>query len=209
MPWGRSSPVTCSTPREAISRRSWGAAPVDRGPRILPDTIDACSPAGDASPAAGKARVSHRRLSVQTIARNYRAASPAVRIHQNGGPEQLRVETVEVAGPGPDEVRLRDTAVGINFTDIHHRTGRYPVPGMPMALGMEAAGVVEAVGDESRPTVGARVVYAGATPSLSPGAYCQLRLMPAERLMRRCPSGWITRPRPPLPERADSADTCS
>ena len=65
--------------------------------------------------------------------------SIAVRIHQTGGPEQLRVETVEVPNPGPGEALLRHTAIGVNFTDIHHRSGRYPGPGLPMTLGMEAA----------------------------------------------------------------------
>ena len=66
--------------------------------------------------------------------------SIAVRIHQTGGPEQLRVETVEVPNPGPGEALLRHTAIGVNFTDIHHRSGRYPGPGLPMTLGMEAPG---------------------------------------------------------------------
>ena len=110
--------------------------------------------------------------------------STAVRIHSNGGPEELRFETIEVATPGPDEVRIRHTAVGLNFTDIHHRTGRYPGPGMPLVLGMEAAGVVDDVGVNVRDLrAGARVAYAGASPSLSPGAYCQLRLMNPARLV--------------------------
>jgi NADPH2:quinone reductase len=113
------------------------------------------------------------------------ALSIAVRIHKNGGPEELRVDTVEVGPPGPDEVRLRHTAIGLNFTDIHHRTGRYHGPGFPLTLGMEAAGVVEDVGGNVRDLqVGDRVAYGGATPSLSPGAYCQLRLMNPARLIK-------------------------
>ena len=54
--------------------------------------------------------------------------SKAIRVHKNGGPEELRFETVEVGEPGPGEVRIRHTAIGLNFTDIHHRTGRYPGP---------------------------------------------------------------------------------
>ena len=69
-----------------------------------------------------------------------------VRIHRNGGPEELRYEEVEVGDPGPGEARVRHTAIGLNFTDIHHRTGRYPLPQFPHVIGTEAAGVVEAVG---------------------------------------------------------------
>ena len=110
--------------------------------------------------------------------------STAVRIHRTGGPEELRFETIEVGSPGPDSVRVRHTAVGLNFTDIHHRTGRYPGPGLPLILGMEAVGVVDEVGGNVRDMqVGARVAYAGASPSLSPGAYCQLRVMDPARLV--------------------------
>jgi len=112
------------------------------------------------------------------------AQSTAVRIHRNGGPEELRVETIDVGSPGANEVRLRHTAIGLNFTDIHHRTGRYPGPGMPLILGMEAAGLIDEVGADVRGMcVGDRVAYAGATPSLSPGAYCQLRIMNPARLV--------------------------
>jgi NADPH2:quinone reductase len=112
------------------------------------------------------------------------AASRAIRIHKNGGPEELRLETVEVGEPGPGEVRLRHTAIGLNFTDIHHRTGRYPGPGFPLTLGMEAAAVVERAGAEVRGVkVGDRVAYGGASPGLSPGAYCELRIMDPARLV--------------------------
>lgn len=111
--------------------------------------------------------------------------SIAVRIHQTGGPEELRVETVEVPSPGAGEALLRHTAIGLNFTDIHHRSGRYPGPGLPMTLGMEAAGVVEALGSGVVDVaVGDRVVYGGATPGLAPGAYCQRRVIPARHLVR-------------------------
>jgi len=113
------------------------------------------------------------------------APSSAVRIHKNGGPEELRFETVEVGQPGPDEVQVRHRAIGLNFTDIHHRTGRYPGPGFPLTLGMEAAGVVEEIGaNVTDVEVGDRVAYGGATPSLSPGSYCQLRLMSPSRLVK-------------------------
>jgi NADPH:quinone reductase len=74
------------------------------------------------------------------------AASNAIRIHKTGGPEELRFEVVDVGQPGSDEVLVRHKAIGVNFTDLHHRTGRYPGPGFPLTLGMEAAGVVEEVG---------------------------------------------------------------
>src|SRR5262245_10205818 len=105
----------------------------------------------------------------------------AVRIHRNGGPEELRYEEVEVGAPGPGEARVRPTAIGLNFTDIHHRTGRYPVPQFPHVIGMEAAGVVEAVGEgvtDVRP--GDRVAYA----SEKPRAYSQATVMPVTRLVK-------------------------
>lgn len=105
----------------------------------------------------------------------------AIRIHAAGGPEVLQWETVDVGDPGPGEVRLRQTAVGLNYIDVYHRTGLYPVPGYPCTPGMEAAGVVEAVGGGvTTLTVGDRVAYA--SPPM--GSYAQVRLMPAERLVR-------------------------
>jgi NADPH2:quinone reductase len=70
----------------------------------------------------------------------------AIRFHQPGGPEVMKWEEVEVGEPGPGQVRLRQTAVGLNFIDVYHRTGLYPVPSLPGTPGMEAAGVVEAIG---------------------------------------------------------------
>ncbi|HSD53594.1 MAG TPA: quinone oxidoreductase [Burkholderiales bacterium] len=105
----------------------------------------------------------------------------AVRVHRHGGPEELRYEAIEVGEPGPGEARVRHTAIGLNFTDIHHRTGRYPLPGLPHTIGMEAAGVVEAVGEgvaEVKP--GDRVAYA----SDRPRAYSQATVMPAWRLLK-------------------------
>jgi NADPH2:quinone reductase len=102
--------------------------------------------------------------------------SRAIRIHQNGDPEVLQLEEIEVLPPGPGEVLVRNKAVGLNFTDIHHRTGRYPVAALPAVLGMEAAGIVEAVGagiTEFKP--GDRVAYGGASPWLQPGSYSDLR----------------------------------
>ena len=104
----------------------------------------------------------------------------AIRIHEQGGPDVLRWESVEVGAPGSGEVRLRQTAVGLNFLDVYHRNGAYQLPELPTALGMEAAGIVEEVGegvDGLKP--GDRVAYAG----YKPGAYAQARIMPAERLV--------------------------
>ncbi|MFN7221467.1 MAG: quinone oxidoreductase family protein [Burkholderiales bacterium] len=104
----------------------------------------------------------------------------AIRIHEHGGPEVMRWEDVEVAAPGPNELRLKATAVGLNFIDTYHRTGMYKVA-LPSVIGREGAGLVEAVGSAvTEFTVGDRVAYAS-----SPiGAYAQFRLMPAERCVK-------------------------
>ena len=70
----------------------------------------------------------------------------AIRIHETGGPEVLRWEDVEVGAPGPGQVRLTHAAVGLNYIDVYHRSGLYPLPELPVAIGLEAAGTVEAVG---------------------------------------------------------------
>lgn len=104
----------------------------------------------------------------------------AIRIHEHGGPEVLQWEEVAVPSPGPGEALIRHTAVGVNFIDVYHRTGLYKVPGLPCVLGMEAAGVVEAVGPgASELRVGDRVAYA--SPPL--GAYAERRIMPADRVV--------------------------
>ena len=106
----------------------------------------------------------------------------AIRIHAHGGPEQLRYEAVEVGDPGPGEARVRHTAIGLNFTDVHHRTGRYPVAQLPQVIGMEAAGVIEALGSGTPPelAVGDRVAYA----SEKPRSYAQATVMPTTRLVK-------------------------
>jgi NADPH:quinone reductase-like Zn-dependent oxidoreductase len=106
--------------------------------------------------------------------------SKVVRFHQTGGPEVLRVESVDVREPGPGEVRVRHVAVGLNFADTYFRAGLYPAP-LPAGLGVEAAGVVEAVGPGVVAVkAGDRVAYTG-----SPlGAYSTARVMPADSLIK-------------------------
>jgi NADPH:quinone reductase len=105
----------------------------------------------------------------------------AIRIHAPGGPEVMRWDQVDVGAPGPGEIRLRQTAVGLNFIDVYQRSGLYPLPALPAVLGMEAAGVVEAVGPGVADLrAGDRVAYA----SLPVGAYAEARLMPADRVIR-------------------------
>ncbi len=103
-------------------------------------------------------------------------SSRAIRIDQHGGPEQLKLVNVAVGEPGAGEIRIRHHAVGLNFIDVYQRSGLYQMP-MPLQLGMEAAGVVEAVGaGVTHLKVGDRVAYA----SQPPGSYCDLRVMPAK-----------------------------
>ena len=104
----------------------------------------------------------------------------AIRIHANGGPEVLKWEAVEVGEPGTGEVRLRQTAVGLNYIDVYHRSGLYKLASLPAVIGMEGAGVVETVGPGvTELKVGDRVAYAGVL-----GAYADGRLVPADRLVR-------------------------
>ncbi len=106
--------------------------------------------------------------------------SSAIRIHAIGGPEVLKWEEVTVGDPGPGEVRLRHGAVGLNYIDVYFRTGLYGAD-VPFTPGLEASGVVEAVGDGvSDLAVGDRVAYA-APPA---GAYAEERLMPADRVVK-------------------------
>ncbi|WP_133598801.1 quinone oxidoreductase family protein [Tepidicella xavieri] len=104
----------------------------------------------------------------------------AVQIDQPGGPEQMRIVQVPVGEPGPGEVRIRHHAIGLNFIDVYQRSGLYPLP-MPLRLGMEGAGVIEAVGEGvSHLRVGDRAAYA----SQPPGSYCDARVMPAMNVCR-------------------------
>ena len=102
--------------------------------------------------------------------------SRAIQITQHGGPEQLQLVQVNVGQPGPGEIRIRHKAVGLNYIDVYQRSGLYPMP-MPLQLGMEAAGVVEAVGPGvTHLQPGDRAAYA----SQPAGSYCDLRVMPAQ-----------------------------
>ncbi|HET7824879.1 MAG TPA: quinone oxidoreductase [Anaeromyxobacter sp.] len=104
----------------------------------------------------------------------------AIRIQKTGGPEVLALEDVAVGEPGPGEARVRHAACGVNFIDTYHRTGLYKMP-LPITLGVEGAGVVEAVGGGvSHVKAGDRVAYAGGPP----GGYSERRVMPADRLVR-------------------------
>ena len=103
----------------------------------------------------------------------------AIRFHQTGGPEVLKLETAQVGEPGPGQARVRHTYVAVNFIDVYFRTGRYPLP-LPNGLGSDAVGVVEAVGSGVNDVrVGDRVGYL-----LGPqGAYADVRIMPADVLI--------------------------
>jgi NADPH2:quinone reductase len=103
----------------------------------------------------------------------------AIRIQKTGGPEVLTLEDVALAAPGAGEARVRQTAVGVNYVDVYHRTGVYPLP-LPTGIGVEAAGVVEEVGagvDQVR--AGDRVAYVS-----PPGSYAEARVLPADRLVK-------------------------
>jgi NADPH:quinone reductase len=103
----------------------------------------------------------------------------AMRIYEFGGPEKLRWESVPVGDPGPGQVRVRNTAVGLNFVDTYQRSGLYPTP-LPFTPGSEGAGVVEAIGPQVKEfKVGDRVAYSSPI-----GAYAEVLLRPADRLVK-------------------------
>lgn len=103
----------------------------------------------------------------------------AIRIHATGGPEVMRWEDVEVGSPGPGEVRVRHTAVGLNYIDVYHRSGLYPLAKLPLVLGREAAGVVEEVGTGvTSLKLGDVVAYVDPI-----GSYSEQRIAPADRMI--------------------------
>jgi NADPH2:quinone reductase len=104
----------------------------------------------------------------------------AVRFHEHGGPEVLRIEDLDPGRPEAGEAQVRQTAIGVNYIDVYDRTGLYPGE-LPSGLGREAAGVITALGRKARGfKVGDRVAYVHARP----GAYCEVRNVPAERLVK-------------------------
>jgi NADPH2:quinone reductase len=102
----------------------------------------------------------------------------AVRIHQVGGPEVMQFEEIELEQPGPGMATVRNHAIGLNYIDTYHRSGLYPLP-LPIGLGLEGAGVIEAVGEGVELAVGDRVAYCSA----GFGAYSEALNLPAERLV--------------------------
>ena len=117
----------------------------------------------------------------------------AIRMETTGGPEVLRWQEYDPGAPGPGEVRVVHEAIGLNFIDVYHRTGLYPVPALPAIPGLEGAGVVEMVGDGvTEFTPGDRVAYAG----VPLGAYAEVRCLPAHRLV-------------PLPEQISSREAAA
>jgi NADPH2:quinone reductase len=105
----------------------------------------------------------------------------AIIMHETGGPEVLRWEDYDPGQPGEGEVLVRHEAVGLNFIDVYHRTGIYPLPSLPAVPGLEGAGTIEAIGTGvTEFAVGDRIVYA----AVPPGAYAQVRLIPAHRLVK-------------------------
>jgi NADPH:quinone reductase len=102
--------------------------------------------------------------------------SRALRIDQHGGPEEIKLVEVTVGDPGAGEIRIRHKAIGLNFIDVYQRSGLYQMP-MPLQLGMEASGIVEAVGEGvTHLKVGDRAAYA----TQPPGSYCEVRVLPAK-----------------------------
>ncbi len=107
--------------------------------------------------------------------------APAIRIAEYGGPDVMKLVDVEVGEPGPGEIRIRHHACGLNYIDVYQRTGLYGNP-LPLVLGMEGAGIVEAVGEGvTHLAAGDRAAYA----SQPPGAYSSLRVMPARAVVKR------------------------
>ena len=106
--------------------------------------------------------------------------SKAIRIHQTGGPEVLSWEDIEVGDPGRGQVRLKQSACGLNYIDVYGRSGMYPVGDLPAVIGMEASGVVESVGEGvDGLAIGDRVAY-----PMNLGAYAEVRLIDADKLVK-------------------------
>jgi NADPH2:quinone reductase len=107
--------------------------------------------------------------------------SKAIRINAYGGPDVMHLVDVDIAAPGPGEALIRQSACALNYIDVYMRTGLYKLPAMPAGLGLEAAGVVEAIGPGvTDVTVGNRVAYV----TQPPGAYAEARVMPVDRIVK-------------------------
>ena len=108
--------------------------------------------------------------------------SKAVRLYEQGGPEVLKYDDITIPTPSAGEAQIRHAAIGLNYIDVYHRSGLYPLPQFPAVIGMEGAGTVEAVGEGVVDfAVGDRIAYAAPPP---PGAYAELRNMPAQHLVK-------------------------
>ena len=111
--------------------------------------------------------------------------SRAIRIHEHGGPEVLKLDNVPIPEPGPGQALIRNKAAGINFIDLHQRAGRYPLPKLPVTLGMEGAGVVEALGPGvTAVEVGDRVSYMMGGHGAAPATYADYTLVDGDALIR-------------------------
>src|SRR5437764_12285009 len=119
-------------------------------------------------------------MSISRFNKGVHAMPKAIRLHQSGGPEVLQWEEVEVGEPAEGQARIRHTAIGVNFIDTYHRSGLYKLP-LPSGLGSEGSGIVEAVGPGVTDVKqGDRVAYSGGPL----GAYSEVRVMPADRLVK-------------------------
>src|SRR5262249_55810877 len=156
------------SPGTALRPIAQAASAVSRSRRLREQYIP------DRSLAPGQGPISSTSLATRRI-----NMSRAIRFHQTGGPEVLKLERIDVGEPGPGQARVRHTYVAVNFIDVYFRTGRYPLP-LPNGLGSDAVGVVEAVGSGVTDVrVGDRVGYL-----LGPqGAYADVRVMPADVLI--------------------------
>ena len=108
-----------------------------------------------------------------------------VKIEKNGGPEVLQIKDVNIKDPRPDQVLIKQKAIGLNYIDTYHRAGSYPLP-LPTGIGLEAAGVIEKIGSKVKDlSVGDTVAYAG----VPIGAYAEKRVYPADKLVKL---SWLT-----------------
>jgi len=124
--------------------------------------------------------IAYRNIDIQFLFMELLAMVHGVRVHVPGGPECLRWDEIEVGSPGPGEVRIKQRAAGLNYIDVYHRTGLYPLAALPAVIGMEGAGDVVALGPGvTSLSVGDRVAYAGVL-----GGYAEERLIAADRLVK-------------------------